>query len=315
MHEKDLYDARFVRALFDEMAATYGVMNLVSSFGFAYWWRRQCVRAVRIEPGGQVVDLMCGMGELFGDLGRAAGTGGAVVGLDLSPVMCRRARAEAARRQACPIRVFEGDALRSPLADGSADYVFSTFGLKTFSVTQTARLAAEIARVLRPGGQFSLLEISVPGHRALRFAYLAYLEWVIPVLGKLFMGNPDNYRLLGVYTRAFGSCAGVLPVFRDVGLEVELRSYFFGCATGWWGARAGVPRRYGCHRQVGREEGLRRGAMHVRRAGGGLCGHHCPVAPIARPSCLRGVPPPMRNAQPQEIAAKKTRHHTRQMIK
>lgn len=241
MHENDLYDARFVRALFDEMAATYGVMNLITSFGFAYWWRRQCVRAIRIEPGGQVVDLMCGMGELFGDLGRAAGTGGAITGLDLSPVMCRRAGAGAARQQACPIRVLEGDALRSPLADASADYVFSTFGLKTFSATQTARLAAEIARVLKPGGQFSLLEISVPRHRALRFTYLAYLEWVIPVLGRLLMGNPDNYRLLGVYTRAFGSCAAVLPAFRDVGLEVELRSYFFGCATGVVGRKGGSP--------------------------------------------------------------------------
>ena len=55
----DIRSAESVRALFDEMARTYGVVNLVSSLGFAYFWRRSCVAAVRGEAA-TVCDLMAG---------------------------------------------------------------------------------------------------------------------------------------------------------------------------------------------------------------------------------------------------------------
>ena len=38
------YEDRYVQALFDRMGRTYGVMNVVSSFGFSELWRRHCVR-------------------------------------------------------------------------------------------------------------------------------------------------------------------------------------------------------------------------------------------------------------------------------
>ena len=57
MVRRSIYDPAFVRQLFDEMAATYGVVNLVSSFGFARRWRRQCVECVGIKDGAVVVDL------------------------------------------------------------------------------------------------------------------------------------------------------------------------------------------------------------------------------------------------------------------
>ena len=64
MTRPDLYDPTFVTSLFDEMARTYGVVNLVSSFGFTLLWRRQCLRSIRIDPSDEVLDLMTGMGEL-----------------------------------------------------------------------------------------------------------------------------------------------------------------------------------------------------------------------------------------------------------
>ena len=34
MPSEDIYQAQFVRTLFDEMSATYGITNVISSFGF-----------------------------------------------------------------------------------------------------------------------------------------------------------------------------------------------------------------------------------------------------------------------------------------
>jgi demethylmenaquinone methyltransferase/2-methoxy-6-polyprenyl-1,4-benzoquinol methylase len=181
-----------------------------------------------------VVDLMTGMGELCPDLARRLGPAGTVRAVDLSPEMCRRAR-DQARRCRCRVDVVEADALEADLPAGSADAVVSSFGLKTFSADQLTRLAARVARVLRPGGCFSFVEISVPPARWLRWPYLFYINRVIPLVGRAFLGNPDNYRMLGTYTVAFGDCRRARAAFAGAGLVVHPASYFFGCATGVYG--------------------------------------------------------------------------------
>lgn len=214
------------------MAATYGVMNMVTSFGFAFWWRRQCAWAIPVDQGMTVVDLMTGQGELFGPLSRRVGSVGRLIGIDLSPVMCGRAE-ETAQRCDVPTRVLRADALACPLPDRSADAVFCSFGLKTLDTDQTRKLAAEVFRILKPGGKCSFLEISIPPMLLLRCPYRFYLNCCIPFLGKLFLGNPDHYRMLGIYTDAFGNVTQAARLFSEAGMNVETSKYFFGCATGF----------------------------------------------------------------------------------
>jgi demethylmenaquinone methyltransferase/2-methoxy-6-polyprenyl-1,4-benzoquinol methylase len=59
-----------------------------------------------------------------------------------------------------------------------------------------------------------------------------YLKWLIPLVGRLLLGNPDSYRMLGVYTQAFDNAMHFAACLREAGLEVAPVSYFFGCATG-----------------------------------------------------------------------------------
>lgn len=94
-----------------------------------------------------------------------------------------------------------------------------------------------MAHVLRLGGVFSFVEISVPPARLLRLLYLFYLNRIIPWIGRLFLGNPANYRMLGVYTQAFGDCRHFAECLRHHGLEVSQVSYFFGCASGVRGSK------------------------------------------------------------------------------
>ncbi len=226
------YDPAFVRQLFEEMATTYGVVNLISSFGFARRWRRQCVRAIPIRPGDRVLDLMTGMGEIIPDASRLIGAEGSVTAVDISARMCQRARKHTGGRVPCPVRVIEADVLSVDFPPESADVVLSSFGLKTLSSDQIRTLARRVHDVLAPGGRLSFVEISVPPSHRLRGPYMFYLRRAIPVLGALFLGNPENYRLLGVYTEAFGDCSDAYRSFAEAGLVVEPVSYFFGCATG-----------------------------------------------------------------------------------
>ena len=236
MDDERIYETSFIQGLFDEMAGTYGFVNLVASFGFAARWRKQCLRQVALEPGMVVLDLMTGMGELLPDVVRRIGSQGRVTGVDISRVMCERARG-CARRWPQTVEIVEGDALANDLPDGCADVVVSSFGLKTLSPRQWAGLAAEVARLLRPGGTFSLVEISVPQAGWLRGLYLFYLKRLIPTVGRVCLGNPENYRMLGVYTERFGGCSVVQPAFEGAGLNVREVSYFYGCATGLVGTK------------------------------------------------------------------------------
>jgi demethylmenaquinone methyltransferase/2-methoxy-6-polyprenyl-1,4-benzoquinol methylase len=214
------------------MSRTYGVVNVLSSFGFCVRWRRQCVAQVGIRPGDRVYDLMSGMGELWPGIARRLQAQGSIHAVDFSRVMCERSRPTAARLNGVGVEVLEEDVLQNSIPDGSADVVVSSFGLKTFTTGQRELLARQLARILRPGGRFSFLEISVPPAAILRWPFMAYLHYLVPLLGRLLLGNPDNYRMLGVYTAAYGDCGEFARLCADAGLNVTPRRFFFGCATG-----------------------------------------------------------------------------------
>ncbi|KAA3642398.1 MAG: methyltransferase domain-containing protein [Chloroflexi bacterium] len=235
MADTNIYSTSNVKALFDEMAETYGFVNLVSSFGFAERWRRQCVQQIEIIEDAQVCDLMSGMGETWPTIFESLGSQGKITAVDLSSVMCTKAKASPAYRQNDNVEVLEENVLENSLPDESFDYVISSFGLKTFSTEQLGLLSKEINRILKPGGQFSLVEISVPSNPILQWFYRFYLNFCIPIIGKLFLGNPDNYRMLWRYTEAFGDCRKTASILQTAGLQVQYLEFFFGCASGLYG--------------------------------------------------------------------------------
>jgi ubiquinone/menaquinone biosynthesis methyltransferase len=240
MNNLDIYNPKFVRDLFNEMSRTYGITNFISSFGFCKRWRSQCVAQVTLQPGMVVCDLMTGIGECWPPISAALQARGQLFALDFSPEMCRRAQANCARLSPLGITVLEADVLTSSIADCAVDGVISTFGLKTLNDAQKVVLAQEIARILKPNGVFSLLEISVPSHPILQSPYMFYLKRVIPMIGKLLLGNPDNYRMLGIYTEQFGSCQSFTSMLRATGLCASERAFFFGCASGVCGHKPAV---------------------------------------------------------------------------
>lgn len=160
---RDLSDPAFVRNLFDEMAKTYGAVNIITSFGFSQRWRRQCIRAIDIDAGSHALDLMTGMGELCPDLAKRIGPRGKINALDISPVMCNKARGQAKRLSSISnIEIVEADALSCSIPDNSMDYIFSSFGLKTFNSAQLDVLAYQVQRILRPGGSYHSLKYQSP---------------------------------------------------------------------------------------------------------------------------------------------------------
>lgn len=160
----DIYDPAFVKGVFDRCSGQYIAFSWACSFGFTERWRRQCVEALPEPPSAAPVgyDLMAGTGEVWPHLLRRFPTIDAITAVDISEGMHRRALERLHSHRAHRIAFVQDDILQSRLEPGSADFVISTFGLKTFQPAQHAQLAALIAQTLRPGGAFSLIEASDP---------------------------------------------------------------------------------------------------------------------------------------------------------
>ena len=229
---KEIYEPQFVEDLFDEMSSSYSKMNYITSFGFSERWRRQCVEEIKIEKGQTVVDLMTGMGECWPYIIKKSGENSKLIALDFSTEMLKRAAQRKTKLKSSNIQLLKENIFDNSIKNESVDIVISGFGLKTFNNGQLAKLASEIERILKKNGQFSLIDVSVPKNRLLRFWYMFYLKHIIPILGKLFLGNPETYKMLGIYTEKFENSKNVYRIFQRTNFEIEYVNYFFGCASG-----------------------------------------------------------------------------------
>lgn len=210
------------------MSATYGRLNLISSFGFSHFWRTACVRELAADQPVSCADLMCGGAEaalLLRDLLPERST---IVAYDFCPEMCRLAEASATRKNA-DISVELHDVLSIP-SEAKYDRIVCSFGLKTLSDEQLQAFARRIESWLRPGGISAFVEIGVPRGILLRWPFLAYLRHVIPLLGRIAQRNAECYRWLAVYTEGFGARDRFSSQLQDAGLACDQKSLFFGCA-------------------------------------------------------------------------------------
>jgi len=229
----DIYDPKFVANLFDRCSSNYRRWSMVSSFGFIHLWRRQCVG--RLTPAAtknaNVVDLMAGTGEVWPHVLRRFPETGKIIAIDISHRMHTEAVTRLHQNNAQKITHFEANALETDLPNNVADMVVSTFGLKTFDHDQQTILAQQIARILKPGASFSMIEASDPKGWILRPFYRLYLDRVLPQIEKLFLKGAQDFSMIGTYTQNFESCAHMADALRDAGLNVVLKRHVFGCAT------------------------------------------------------------------------------------
>jgi demethylmenaquinone methyltransferase / 2-methoxy-6-polyprenyl-1,4-benzoquinol methylase len=158
--------------MFDAIASRYELVNKLMTFGLDARWRRRAVSDLRLPRESVVLDVAAGTGDFTRELARQ---GHRPVATDLSFGMLRVGKRMDERVQA--------DASSLPFLSGGFDGVTCGYALRNFS--DLAATFDEIARVIRPGGRLSLLEVAEPRSGLWRAGFRLWFRRVVPFIGSL----------------------------------------------------------------------------------------------------------------------------------
>jgi demethylmenaquinone methyltransferase/2-methoxy-6-polyprenyl-1,4-benzoquinol methylase len=183
----------YVQAMFADIAPRYDLLNHLLSFNIDRGWRRRAIAALDVAkaPAGKYLDLCAGTLDVAVELAKHPGFDGWVLGADFVEAMLRAGRGKAAGRSVFGVAA---DAVALPLQSAAVDGAIVAFGVRNLADLDAG--LREVARVVKPGGRFVILEFTTPPNPIIRAAYGFYSTRMLPFIGGLISGNRGAYRYL-----------------------------------------------------------------------------------------------------------------------
>ena len=221
-------EKQHIGQLFDRIAPTYDGLNHGLSLNIDRRWRQKTVALM--TSAQHVLDVAIGTADLAMEMLRA-GKALQVTGLDLSDKMMAIGKEKCAKAGLADRVKFEfGNAQQMPFADESFDAVTCAFGCRNFSDLDAG--LREFYRVLKPGGQVTILEFSYPKGRYIRALYDFYFSHVLPLIGRIVSKDKTAYTYLNKSVKSFCWGEAFVQHLHDTGFQREhFLPLTFGIAT------------------------------------------------------------------------------------
>lgn len=232
LHLKDANHTSSIQQMFTRIALRYNRANRWMTFGQDQTWRRQVISLAGLPPGGRLLDIGAGTGDLALEALRRHPSLLAV-GADFTLAMLRQGQAARRGRQ---VRWLGADAFNLPFPDETFDSVVSGYLLR--NVSDIAQAWQEQRRVLKPGGRVVCLDTTPPPQDLPHLPVRLYLRWGIPLIGRLATGEAQAYTYLPESTRRFLTAEELAEMMREAGFrEVGFQRLMLGSMAIHWAKR------------------------------------------------------------------------------
>ncbi|HJW32005.1 MAG TPA: bifunctional demethylmenaquinone methyltransferase/2-methoxy-6-polyprenyl-1,4-benzoquinol methylase UbiE [Holophagaceae bacterium] len=193
-------EGKQVQQMFTGIAARYDLLNHVLSGGIDFYWWWRMARLSGAAPGKRMLDVAAGTGDSSVALAKR---GAEVVSTDFTHAMLAFGPAKFRKKGLNGLiwASSDADAQKLPFKDATFDGITICYGIRNVEVRE--RAYAEFLRVLRPGGQLTILEFSTPVLPGLRGLYTWYSLKVLPRIGGWLSGDRSAYEYLPDSIRKF----------------------------------------------------------------------------------------------------------------
>lgn len=228
-----------IRRLFDNIAPDYDKLNHILSLDIDKSWREKAIRET-VSPAGtalNILDVACGTGDFAIGMGKAAGKGSRITGIDISAGMLEIGREKIkAGGLSGTISLTEADCEALPFEDKTFDRVTAAFGVRNFEHLETG--LKEMHRVLAESGKAIILELSTPSNPVLCWFYRLYFLHILPAIGGRISGDKAAYRYLPASVLKFPGPEKFMKIMSDCGFsDVRHKSFTFGICRMYTGIR------------------------------------------------------------------------------
>ena len=146
------------------------------------------IARLQLTPSARLLDVACGTGNLSLPAARA---GAVVTGVDIAPNLLATARARA-QAEGVHIQFDEGDAEALPYPDAAFDEIVTMFG--AMFAPRPHLVAAELARVCRPGGRVAMANWTPAGFIGQLFKITSQYVPPPPMPSPLLWGDEATVR-------------------------------------------------------------------------------------------------------------------------
>ncbi len=225
----DLGKKEQVTKMFDTISGDYDGLNRVISFGIDVKWRKKVVKLVEKTNPKTVLDIATGTGDLAIALARTNAT--KIIGFDISSGMLDIGNQKIIKKNLQnKIEMVLGDSEDMPFDDNTFDAITVAFGVRNFESLEKG--LSEIFRVLKPKGQFVILETSVPTKTPYKQGYKFYTKHILPLIGRLFSKDRSAYQYLSESASVFPYGEALNNILSEIGfISVKDFPQTFGVAT------------------------------------------------------------------------------------
>jgi len=208
-----------VQRMFTAIAGVYDLNNTLLSFGLHYRWKKLTAALVPAVAQGTALDVGAGTADLALLVEPRMGPQGRVVASDLNHAMLAEGLKKVdGKGLTGKIACLQANAEHLGFADNVFDAVTTGFCMR--NVGNLPQAAAEIRRVMKPGGTFVCLEFSRPVIGWLRSLYDWYSFTLLPWIGtKVARDKTGVYEYLPASIRTFPDQEKLCHILREAGFR------------------------------------------------------------------------------------------------